>query len=60
MGSARPPWAQGDSKRLGTRVLGSGMQLTAQIKEATDGWLSLTVDEIPTLVVHARNVEEIP
>lgn len=35
------------------------MQLTAQIKEATDGWLSLTIDEMPTLVVHARNVEEI-
>jgi hypothetical protein len=34
--------------------------LTAHIKEATDGWLSLNVDEMPTLVIRARNVEEIP
>jgi hypothetical protein len=28
--------------------------------EAIDGWLSLEVDEIPALVVHARSVGEIP
>jgi hypothetical protein len=36
------------------------MQLTAHIMEANDGWLSLEVDEIPALVVHARSVGEIP
>ena len=48
-------------RRLEQQDWGSGgMQLTAQIKEATNGWLSLTVDEMPTLVVPARNAEEIP
>lgn len=37
-----------------------GMRLTTCIKEATDGWLSLSVEEIPALDVHARNVGEIP
>ena len=36
------------------------MRLTTRIKAATDGWLSLSVEEIPTLDVHARNVGEIP
>jgi hypothetical protein len=37
-----------------------GMRLTARIKEATDGLLTLRVEELPTLVVHARSVIEIP
>jgi hypothetical protein len=36
------------------------MRLTTRIKAATDGRLSLSVEEIPTLDVHARNVGEIP
>jgi hypothetical protein len=40
--------------------LGAYAAHRAHIKEATDGWLSLKVNEIPTLTVHARNVKEIP
>ena len=36
------------------------MRLTAHIKSARDGWLSLKIEEIPALVVHARTVTEIP
>lgn len=36
------------------------MRLTARIKEATDGRISLRVEELPGLVVHARNVTDIP
>lgn len=36
------------------------MRLTARIKEATDGRLTLRVEELPSLVVHARTVMEIP
>lgn len=48
-------------RRLEQQDWGSGgMQLTAQIKEATNGWRSLTVHDMPTLVIPSRNVEEIP
>lgn len=36
------------------------MQLTARIKQATDGQLSLVVEELPALAVHASNLEDIP
>lgn len=36
------------------------MQLTAHIKEATDGRLTVGVIELPVLVIQAANVREIP
>ncbi|MCA4135491.1 hypothetical protein [Arthrobacter sp. M4] len=36
------------------------MQLTARIKEATDGRITLRVEELPELIVHVRTILEIP
>ena len=34
--------------------------LTARIKEATDGKIAVTVDEIPGMLVHSRTFDDIP
>ncbi|WP_120521945.1 hypothetical protein [Arthrobacter celericrescens] len=34
--------------------------LTARIKEAADGKIAVTVDEIPGMLVHSRSFEDIP
>ncbi|WP_426004874.1 hypothetical protein ACPFL9_20430 [Paenarthrobacter sp. NyZ202] len=36
------------------------MELTAHIKEATDGRLTIGVIELPALFVQAANIREIP
>ncbi|MDR6794617.1 hypothetical protein J2W89_003799 [Pseudarthrobacter oxydans] len=36
------------------------MKLTTRIKSATDGKLSLDIEELPALEVDAKNVGEIP
>jgi hypothetical protein len=36
------------------------MRLTAHIKEATDGRITLRVEELPDLIIHVRTILEIP
>ncbi|MBT2551552.1 hypothetical protein [Arthrobacter sp. ISL-5] len=45
-----------------TVIMGGGtaLKLTAHIRSAADGWLDLSVEELPDLVARARNFEGIP
>jgi predicted ArsR family transcriptional regulator len=52
--SLRRPAAAPDVRR------DSQANLTARIKEAADGKIAVTVDELPGMLVHSRSFEDIP
>lgn len=57
-GAGTPPLVR--LKSLGQQIFGGLMQLTAHIKEATDGCLTVGVIEFPVLTVQAESIHEIP